>query len=57
MDKEAVARIHNGILLSQKRNTCGSVLTRWTKLEPIIQGEASQKEKDKCRIQTHIYGI
>ena len=26
-------------------------------LEPIIQSEVSQKEKDKCRILTHIYGI
>ena len=26
-------------------------------LEPIIQGEVSQKEKDKYRILMHIYGI
>ena len=26
-------------------------------LEPIIQSEVSQKEKDKYRILTHIYGI
>ena len=30
-----------------KRNTFESVLTRWMNLEPIIQGEVSQKEKDK----------
>ena len=40
-----------------KRNTFESVLTRWMKLEPIIQSEVSQKEKDKCHILTHIYGI
>ena len=40
-----------------KRNTFESVLMRWMKLEPIIQGEVSQKEKDKYRILTHIYGI
>ena len=40
-----------------KRNTFESVLMRWTNIEPIIQSEVSQKEKDKYRILTHIYGI
>ena len=39
-----------------KRNTFESVL-RWVNLEPIIQSEVSQKEKDKYHILTHIYGI
>ena len=30
---------------------------RWMKLEPIIQSEASQKEKHQYSILTHIYGI
>ena len=30
-----------------KRNTSESVLMRWMKLEPIIQSEVSQKEKNK----------
>ena len=30
---------------------------RWMNLEPIIQSEVSQKEKDKYRILTHIYRI
>ena len=30
---------------------------RWTNLEPLIQSEASPKEKDKYHILTHIYGI
>ena len=30
-----------------KRNAFESVLMRWMKLEPIIQSEVSQKEKDK----------
>jgi len=34
-----------------------SVLVRWINLEPIIQTEVSQKEKDKYHILTHIYGI
>ena len=40
-----------------KRNTSESVLMRWMNLEPIIQSEVSQKEKDKYHILTHIYGI
>ena len=40
-----------------KKNTFESVLMRWTKLEPIIQSEVSQKEKHQYSILTHIYGI
>jgi len=57
MDKDVVVYIHNGISLSHKRNAFESVLMRWMNLEPIIQSEVSQKEKDKYRILTHIYRI
>ena len=40
-----------------KRNTLESVLIRWMNLEPIIQSEVSQKEKDKYCILMHIHGI
>ena len=40
-----------------ERNIFESVLTRWAKLEPIIQSEVSQKEKYKYRILKHMYGI
>ena len=40
-----------------KRNTFESVLMRQMNLEPIIQSDLSQKEKEKCHILTHIYGI
>ena len=40
-----------------KRSTSESVLMRWMNLEPIIQSEVSQKEKDKYCILTHIYRI
>ena len=30
---------------------------RWMNLEPIIQSEVNQKEKDKYRVLMHIYGI
>ena len=39
------------------RNIFESVLMRWVNLEPIIQSEVSQKEKDKYRILTHMYRI
>ena len=40
-----------------KRDAFKSVLMRWMNLEPIIQSEVSQKEKDKYHILMHIYGI
>ena len=40
-----------------KRNESESVLMRWRNLEPIIQNEVCQKEKDKYHILTHIYKI
>ena len=57
MDKEVVVQIHNGILLSIKRNTFESVLMRWMSLEPITQSEVSQKDKDIYCILRHIYRI
>ena len=30
---------------------------RWMNLEPIVQSEISQKEKGKCCILMHAYGI
>ena len=40
-----------------KRNTFESVLMRWMNLEPIIQNEVSQKEKDKYHLLTHIHAL
>ena len=40
-----------------KKNAFESVLMRWMKLEPIIQSEVSQKDKDQYSIVMHIYGI
>ena len=37
-----------------KRKAFESVLKRGMKLEPVIQSEVSQKEKDEHRILTHI---
>jgi len=40
-----------------QKNKFESVLARWMNLEPVIQREVSQKEKNKYYILTHIYGI
>ena len=40
-----------------KKNTYESVLMRCMKLEPIIQSEVSQKEKQQYSVLTHTYGI
>ena len=42
---------------AMKRKAFESVLMKWMNLEPIIQSEVSQKEKDKYHILRHIYGI
>ena len=40
-----------------KRDAFEPVLMRWMKLEPIIQSEVSQKEKNKYHILMHTCGI
>ena len=57
MDKEDVAHIKNAKLFSHKMKRNGVFLVRWMDLETIIQSEVSQKEKNKYRMLTHIYGI
>ena len=42
---------------AMKRNAFESVLMRWMNLEPSIQSEVTQIEKDKYYILTCIYGI
>ena len=40
-----------------KKNSFESVLMRWMKLEPIMQSEVSQKDKDQYSTLMNIYGI
>ena len=40
-----------------KRNKIELILVRLMNLEFVIQSEVSQKEKNKYRMLTHIYGI
>ena len=49
--------INNVQILAIKRNALESVLMRQMNLEPIIQGEVSQKEKNKYHMLTYIYEI
>ena len=58
MDKENV--VHNDTMeyysAIQKKKILPFVTT-WMHLESVIQSEASQKEKNKYLMLTHIYGI
>ena len=40
-----------------KMKTFESVLMKWMNLEPIMQSEVSQKEKNKYHVLMHTYGI
>ena len=44
----------SGPVAALKANAFESVLMRWMNLEPIIQSEVSQNEKDKYCILMHI---
>ena len=57
MDKEDVVHIHNGILLSLKKNEIMPFAATWMDLEIIILNEVSQKEKDKYHMISLICGI
>ena len=58
MDKEVVVHIYTKEYYSAiKRNAFELVLKRWMYLEPIIQSEVSQKEKDKYHILTYIWNL
>ena len=48
--------IYSGILVI-KRNEFESIEAWWMNLEPAVQGEESQKEKNKYHILMHIYGV
>ena len=57
MGKEAVAHIHKGILLSQKKKEIMPFATTWMDLEIIILREVSQKEKDKYHDITYRWNL
>ena len=57
MDKEVWYMYTMEYYSAIKRDGFEAVLMMWMNIEPIIQSEVSQKEKDKYHILTHIYGI
>ena len=40
-----------------ERNKMELFVVRWMDLETVIQSEVSQKQKNKYRMLTHMYGI
>ena len=52
-----MAHIYDGILLAIKRNKIELFVVRWMDLESVIESEVSQREKNKYRLLTHMYGI
>ena len=57
MDKEDVAHIYNGILLSHKKEQNWVLCDMWMDQESVIQSEVSQKEKNKYCVLMHVCGI
>ena len=57
MDKEDVAIYIMEYYSAIKRNEIELCVVRQMDLESVIQSEVSQKEKNKYRMLTHIYGI
>ena len=52
-----MAHIYHVILLRHKGNKIELFVVRWMDLESVIQSEVSQKEKNKYRMLTYIYGF
>ena len=52
-----MVHIHNGILLSHKKNKIMPFAATWMELETLFLSEVSQKEKDKYHMISLISGI
>ena len=57
MDKEVVVQIHNGVLLSYKKEHIWVSSNEVYETGVNLQSEVSQKEKHQYSILTHIYEI
>ena len=57
LDSEEVVYIHNGILLSHKKDDIMPFAATWMELETLILSEMSQKYKDKYHMISLISGI
>ena len=56
MDKQDVACVHNGKILSHKRNEAMPFAATRTDPEMIILSEVSQKEKDSYHMESTTFG-
>ena len=52
-----MVNIHNGILLSHKKNETMPLAATWMELETLILSEVTQKEKDKYHVISLISDI
>ena len=52
-----MVRIHNGILLSYKKDKIMPFAATWMELEILILSEVSQKENDRYHVISFISGI
>ena len=57
MGKEDVVHTHNEYYSAIKNNALESVLMRWMSLEPIIQTEVRQREKQILYLNIHIWNL
>ena len=57
MEKKAVVHTHMEYYSAIKKNALESVLTRWMKLDPIIQGGKSERETQRQYINVHIWNL
>ena len=57
VDQEDVVHIHNGILLSHKKDEIMPFAATWMELETLILREVSRKEKDKYPMISHIWNL
>ena len=56
-DKEDMMHIHNGILLSHKKNKRMPLAATWMNLEIVILSKMSQTQKDKYHMISVICDI
>ena len=57
MDKEIVVYIHNGILLSMRKNEIWPFVAMWMELESVMLSEISHTEKDRYHMFSLLCGF
>ena len=56
-DKDDVVQVYNGILLSHKRNTFGSVQVTWMHIEPVYRVKEVREKELLYIINTYIWNL